>query len=424
MRFRSHQSWFPREIDFPREYEDASARSEKLGRAVIADGVSTAIFSRTWAQLLTRTAVANPPPVTDDAGLMSWVGDLQRLWRDGINFKNLPWNLKPKVLSTGAQATLLLIEIEPISGTADSSTADAGEQVTAPTSGVRKTGQFSEYRLVAHALGDCNLFVIRDGTKILSFPMTDSAAFANPPHAFSSIAKNVAYAVKLQHLDDRCREGDLLVACTDAIGLWAMQEYEADSQVDWMRYWENDAAWQEDILAFRALPPGHPRRMRIDDCTLLLLQVMAESENQSEPELQPDRSDEPFVLHSDKQLAMSANKSETSNQDVESLEPNVVAQGGSSEQIVNNSDLVAEVVAQETESESVNKVPDSVPKQNTAVGSTNIPNHSADESQFNPPSPATGHDDKKIAATKESKPWYSCLFHKWRGHAKELKERC
>ena len=67
MRFRSHQSWFPREIDFPREYEDASARSEKLGRAVIADGVSTAIFSRMWAQLLTRTAVANPPPVTDDA---------------------------------------------------------------------------------------------------------------------------------------------------------------------------------------------------------------------------------------------------------------------------------------------------------------------------------------------------------------------
>ena len=77
MRFRSHQSWFPKEIDFPREYEDASARSEKLGRAVIADGVSTAIFSRTWAQLLTRTAVANPPPITDDAGLMSWVGDLQ-----------------------------------------------------------------------------------------------------------------------------------------------------------------------------------------------------------------------------------------------------------------------------------------------------------------------------------------------------------
>ena len=333
------------------------------------------------------------------------VGDLQRLWRDGIIFKDLPWYLKPKVLSTGAQATLLLIEIEPISDTADGSTADAGEQVTAPTSGVRKTGQFSEYRLVAHALGDCNLFVIRDGTKILSFPMTDSASFANSPHAFSSIAKDVAYAVKLQHLDDRCREGDLLVACTDAIGLWAMQEYEADSQVDWMRYWENDAAWQEDILFYRALPPGHPRRMRIDDCTLLLLQVTAESENQSEPELQPDRSDEPFVLYSDKQLAMSANKSETSNQDVESLEPNVVAKGGSSEQIVNNSDLVAEVIAQETES-------DSVPKQNTAVRSTNIPNHSADESQFNPPSPATGHDDKKIAATEESKSWYSWLRHK------------
>ena len=65
MRFRSHQCWFPKEAETPQDYEDASAHSEKLGRAVIADGVSTAIFSRTWARLLTRTSVTTPPNTGD-----------------------------------------------------------------------------------------------------------------------------------------------------------------------------------------------------------------------------------------------------------------------------------------------------------------------------------------------------------------------
>jgi hypothetical protein len=298
MRFRSHQSWFPKEVDLPNDYEDASARSEKTGRAVIADGVSSAIFSRTWARLLTRTAVANPPSVTDDVGLMQWVGDLQKLWREGINFKGLPWNLKPKATSTGAQATLLLIEIEPSSFTA----------------GAEADSQPAEYRLQAHALGDCNLFLIRNGEKLLSFPMADSAAFAAPPDVFSSIAKNVAYAGKFQHLDDRCREGDLLVACTDAIGLWAMQEYEAGKQVDWMRYWGNDEAWQADIQHHRGLPAGTPGRMRIDDCTLLLLQVVAETTDESELDVQPDRSDEPFMLHGAEQPAADADKADATEQ--------------------------------------------------------------------------------------------------------------
>ena len=302
MRFRSHQSWFPKELDLPNDYEDASALSEKTGRAVIADGVSSAIFSRTWARLLTRTAVANPPSVGDDAAIMAWVSDLQKLWREGINFQALPWNLKPKAVSTGAQATLLLIDAEPSDvSNRDESGGDAhaaqGDEAGLPMSSDRTTKQPAEYRLQAHALGDCNLFLIRDGKKILSFPMTDSAAFAAPPDVFSSIAKNVAYAAKFQHLDDRCREGDLLVACTDAIGLWAMQEYEAGRQVDWMRYWGHDEAWQADIQYYRGLPAGTPRRMRIDDCTLLLLQVVADTVDEAEPDMQPDRSDEPFVLH-------------------------------------------------------------------------------------------------------------------------------
>lgn len=340
MRFRSHQSWFPKEVDLPNDYEDASSRSEKTGRAVIADGVSSAIFSRTWARLLTRTAVANPPSVNDDVGLMQWVGDLQKLWRDGINFKGLPWNLKPKATSTGAQATLLLIEIEP-SGVA---------------AGAEAASQPAEYRLQAHALGDCNLFLIRNGEQLLSFPMTDSASFASPPDVFSSIAKNVAYAAKFQHLDNRCREGDLLVACTDAIGLWAMQEYEAGRQVDWMRYWGNDEAWQADIQHHRGLPAGTPGRMRIDDCTLLLLQVVAETADESELDVQPDRSDEPFMLHGAEQPAADADKADATEQVAGNGETLPEKAGESANGVETEKTLAASEPAPPSETAAVEKV--------------------------------------------------------------------
>lgn len=281
MRFRSHQCWFPREVDKPRDYEDASAHSEKAGRAVIADGVSTAIFSRTWARLLTRTAVTSTPDTTDSAAMAAWLEPLQREWKREIGYDAIArdWIRGPKVRSVGGQATFLVVEIEPMHD-------GAGPGIPG-----------EEYKLVVHALGDCCLFVVRDGEKVLSFPMTDAEGYAAGPHALSSIAKNVPYAERFLHLEDRCRAGDLLVACTDAIGLWAMQEYEAGKAVDWMRYWQDDAAWQADIVALRARGPNDPgNRMRVDDCTLLLMQVIPEEIVDGEPDVQPDRSDEPFVL--------------------------------------------------------------------------------------------------------------------------------
>jgi hypothetical protein len=276
MRFRSHQCWFPKDSDFPHEYEDASAVSEKHGLAIVADGVSSAIFSRAWARLLTRSAVTSVPDLRSEDCIQEWLGPLQQQWRQGINFQALPWHQKPKATSVGAQATLLIVQIAPIDG------GDCDKD---------------EYQLQASGIGDCVLFLVRDGLKVLSFPLTDAAAFAEPPQIFSSIAKGVHYGDKFQHLEDRCRVGDLLVVCSDAVGLWAMQEYEAGRQVDWMRYWSNEEAWQHDIQQLRTRSASDDgQRMRVDDCTLLLLQVIREELRHDEPEIQPDRSDEPFVL--------------------------------------------------------------------------------------------------------------------------------
>lgn len=275
MRFRSHQCWFPKDVEFPRGYEDASARSEKHGRAVVADGVSTAIFSRAWARLLTRTAVETPPALDSDEAIREWLEPLQQAWRQGIDVDSLKWHQQPKFTSVGGQATLLIVHVEPMP-----------DEAAVP----------GEYRLCASAIGDCILYLVREGRKILSFPLTQSVEFAQPPYIFSSIAKGVAYADRFRHLDDRCRPGDLLIMCSDAVGLWAMQEYEAGREVDWMRYWEDDQAWQDDIRRLRDNRPEDGNRMRVDDCTLLLLQVVAEESIDGEPDVQPDRSDEDFVL--------------------------------------------------------------------------------------------------------------------------------
>jgi hypothetical protein len=276
MRFRAYQCWFPKDIDFPNEYEDASALSEKHGLAIVADGVSSAIFSRDWARLLTRSAVASIPDLRSEDSIQQWLGPLQQQWRQGINFQALPWHQKPKATSVGAQATLLMVQVAPFDGD------ESGG---------------GEYQLRASGIGDCVLFLVRDGHNMMSFPLADAAAFAEPPEIFSSIAKGVHYGDKFLHLDERCRVGDLLVLCSDAVGLWAMQEYEAGRQVDWMRYWNNDEAWQQDIQQLRTRSvdeDGH--RMRVDDCTLLLLQIIHEEVHDGEPDVQPDRSDEPFVL--------------------------------------------------------------------------------------------------------------------------------
>lgn len=280
MRFHSHQCWFPRDAKKPLDYEDASTRSDKWGRAVIADGVSSAIFSRIWAQLLTRTAVLNPPTFDSNEDVAEWLKPLQLSWQDEIRQAKITvplWAVMPKISSVGGQATFLGIQLESI--------LENDVLVT------------DRYRLLAHAIGDSVLYVVRDSERILSFPITESKTFEEPPWAFSSLVKNVKYKDHIHRLATECRVGDLLVLCTDAIGKWSMQEYEEGRQVDWMRYWENDTAWHQDICRLRTKQSSEPGpRLVVDDCTLLLLEVVAETPVENEPDTACDRSDEPFIL--------------------------------------------------------------------------------------------------------------------------------
>ena len=67
MRTESRVFWMPKDIGYEGDYEDAFALDEPRGVAAVADGVSSAIFSRQWADILTRAVIAGPPDVSDES---------------------------------------------------------------------------------------------------------------------------------------------------------------------------------------------------------------------------------------------------------------------------------------------------------------------------------------------------------------------
>ena len=80
MSFDARCFWYAKDLEKTTDYEDAFDVSPQAGRAAIADGVSSAIFSRRWAQLLTSTSVAAPPNWDDPQSIQDWLTEQRRAW--------------------------------------------------------------------------------------------------------------------------------------------------------------------------------------------------------------------------------------------------------------------------------------------------------------------------------------------------------
>jgi serine/threonine protein phosphatase PrpC len=251
MRFESRSFWIAKDLEDPQYYEDAFELDADRGMAAIADGVSSAIFSGLWARLLTQAATQQPPDQADPAGLQTWLAPLREAWWAGIDTGNLAWHQRAKMVD-GAMSTLLWVALAPTAG---------------------ENGTPAGYSLRAKAVGDCCLFHLRDGRSLRSFPVTNSAEFDLLPAALGSIDRRQDHLLEFQTLEDVCLPGDMLVLCTDALGLWAMERCEAGEPVDWGRYWDMAAdQWQEEVVALR-----QDRQLRYDDTTLVLLRIVDET---------------------------------------------------------------------------------------------------------------------------------------------------
>ena len=70
--------WFPKDEGSEQAYEDGYETDHATGRIAIADGVSSTIFSRSWANLLTRAATACPPDINDLSAVETWLAKLKK----------------------------------------------------------------------------------------------------------------------------------------------------------------------------------------------------------------------------------------------------------------------------------------------------------------------------------------------------------
>ena len=257
MLFESRSLHTSKDQEFPVDYEDAFQVDGEKGLAAIADGVSSAIFSRQWADLLTCGVIASPPDLYTESAFSSWLATLRQEWIEKIDIHNLPWNQRQKLQQVGgAFSTLLWIELSP-----NPAESPADQR---------------EFRLQCFGIGDCCLFHIRDNEMLRSFPLTTAAEFDADPISICSVDFKKDHQLEFASLDDNCLEGDLLVLCTDAIGKWAMARIEAGDPPVWDSYWDMPHdVWLEEIIGLRT-----EKVMRYDDTTLVLLRVGAVSDEE------------------------------------------------------------------------------------------------------------------------------------------------
>lgn len=244
----------------PQQNQDAFQVDAARGIVALADGVSSAIFSRQWAAILAAAAAADFPDPGRPDDFARWLAEQRADWSDQIDTTSLAWFQKAK-LPAGAFSTLLWIRV---------SSSDGDEP-----------GTFGAYHLQGHAVGDTCLFHARHGEILRTFPLQTAAEFEASPAALGSVDLNRDRNVQFHRLDVACYSEDLLVLCTDAIAEWAIRSAESGSPPNWERYWDLDCAqWQAEIGELR-----QSRQMRYDDATLLLLRVVDKAAESTPPPL-------------------------------------------------------------------------------------------------------------------------------------------
>jgi hypothetical protein len=244
LEFESRAFSLAKDAGYPDENQDCWCVDEVRGVAALADGVSSAIFSRSWAEILVNAAVAGFPDPADAESFARWLAERRAAWSRQIDVSRLAWFQKPK-LREGAFSTLLFVRL-------DAPAEDAGE-----------------WRLRGLAIGDTCLFHVREGKLLSRFPVQSAIEFQGDPLVIGSIDLNRDPMLAFCLIDEPCQPGDLVVLCTDALAEWVLRLEESGTLPSWPAYWDMpQAAWAEEIQALR-----NDRVIRFDDTTLVLLRI-------------------------------------------------------------------------------------------------------------------------------------------------------
>ena len=234
----------------PDECEDANrvVYAPHRGSALFAlcDGASESAFSRSWAQILVEAFVEDPfdPGEASASSLNEWLAPRSEEWSDGVPWDRIPWHGEAKA-KAGALAAMVAIEADLLPNSA---------------------GSFG-WRAVA--VGDCCLFVVRDGGLEMSFPMEAPDQFNNTPSLIcSNPANNGRLWERVLRREGELIPGDLLILATDALAAWFLEEVESGRKP-----WETLASIEPEEWDGWVEERRKERSMRNDDTTLVFVEV-------------------------------------------------------------------------------------------------------------------------------------------------------
>jgi hypothetical protein len=253
--------WLPKQGHQEAEYEDAfapdgAALETDQFRCAIADGATEASFSRQWARALVQ---AWQKGVLGKEGFVDDVGRLQENWRRRFaevrQTGKLPWYAEQKA-DLGAFATLLGFVLHH----------DRDLAAGAPLLGTPWW--------VAVAVGDSNLFQVRDGRLLTTFPLTESAQFGSGPFLVptrGTAGPDLGRHTHVLHGDWLPR--DTFYLMTDALAAWFLRCCEGGEQ-PWDLL-EQVLGAADPQHAFASLVRGLRERKLLhnDDVTLLRIHV-------------------------------------------------------------------------------------------------------------------------------------------------------
>ena len=231
----------PKEGNAPEQYEDAWAHSVLDAPSVtvaVADGASSAVFARQWANLLVKKCAGDGLPQTDGEAAEALAG-LGKLWRKSVETKATSWHAQEK-LQNGSHAALLLVSFDLPAQTWN-----------------------------ARARGDVCVFLVRKNRLKFAFPVTKSAQFGDRPDLISTEpAPPKTEPAQWKQMQAGFEPGDVFYFCTDAVAAWFLQEWEQKRE-PWQAFFTKTdadfAAWLKE--------KRDAGDMKNDDVTILAVRV-------------------------------------------------------------------------------------------------------------------------------------------------------
>jgi hypothetical protein len=242
MHFDHRIFWLPKDIQNRDAYQDAFEVDAENGIAAIADGVSSSLFAGRWAKTLAAGIVRDTPDI-DDGNFKSWLTERRSGWLRSIDQNALAWHQKTK-LQDGASTTLMWTKLTPQSSPSQ-----------------------PHYELSCYCIGDCCLFHVRNDQVLRAFPLERSELFDLTPEVIRSVVVAGDAPVAFDTLEDTVQAGDLVVLCTDAAAVWALQRLEAGKSPNWEAIWNmSPVDWERWVIRLR-----EQDLIRYDDTTIVML---------------------------------------------------------------------------------------------------------------------------------------------------------